>query len=43
MSKTIGIKQKWADKVAKIPVKVVQPANLLPKPSWIRAKLPNHP
>ena len=39
--KTIGIKQKGADKVAKIPVKVVQPETVLPKPSWIRAKLPS--
>ena len=39
----IGQKQKGAEKVARIPIKVQQPAQRLPKPSWIRAKSPFHP
>ena len=39
----IGQKQKGAEKVARIPIKVQQPAQRLPKTSWIRAKSPFHP
>jgi len=38
-----GEKLKGADKVARIPIKVAQPAERLRKPSWIRAKSPFHP
>ncbi len=38
-----GEKLRGADKVARIPVKVVQPAERLRKPKWIRAKSPFHP
>ena len=38
-----GVKHKGAEKVARIPVKVEQPAERLRKPSWIRAKSPFHP
>lgn len=38
-----GEKLKGADKVARIPIKVQQPAERLRKPSWIRAKSPFHP
>ena len=38
-----GEKLKGAEKVARIPVKVQQPAERLRKPSWIRAKSPFHP
>jgi len=38
-----GDKLKGAEKVARIPIKVEQPAVLLRKPSWIRAKSPFHP
>jgi len=38
-----GEKLKGADKVARIPIKVEQPAERLRKPSWIRAKSPFHP
>jgi len=38
-----GEKHKGAAKVARIPVKVQQPAQRLRKPSWIRAKSPFHP
>ncbi len=38
-----GEKLKGAEKVARIPIKVEQPAELLRKPSWIRAKSPFHP
>jgi len=37
-----GEKLKGAEKVARIPVKVEQPAERLRKPSWIRAKSPFH-
>ncbi|MBV8048835.1 MAG: lipoyl synthase [Paludibacterium sp.] len=36
-----GIKQKGADKTARIPIKVVPLAQKLKKPEWIRAKLPS--
>jgi len=38
-----GEKLKGAEKVARIPVKVQQPAERLRKPSWIRARSPFHP
>lgn len=38
-----GEKQKGAEKVARIPIKVQQPTTRLRKPSWIRAKSPFHP
>ncbi len=38
-----GEKLKGAEKVARIPIKVIQPAERLRKPSWIRAKSPFHP
>ena len=38
-----GQKQRGAEKVARIPIKVQQPAQRLRKPSWIRAKSPFHP
>lgn len=38
-----GDKLKGAEKVARIPIKVEQPAERLRKPSWIRAKSPFHP
>jgi lipoic acid synthetase len=38
-----GEKFKGAEKLARIPVKVEQPAERLRKPSWIRAKSPFHP
>lgn len=39
----VGEKHKGAAKVARIPIKVEQPAERLRKPSWIRAKTPFHP
>jgi len=39
----VGEKHKGAEKVARIPVKVEQPAQQLRKPNWIRAKSPFHP
>ncbi len=38
-----GEKLKGAEKVARIPIKVQQPAERLRKPGWIRAKSPFHP
>lgn len=40
-----GEKQRGADKVARIPVKIVPPraAERLPKPAWIRARFPGAP
>ncbi|VAW55701.1 Lipoyl synthase [hydrothermal vent metagenome] len=38
-----GEKLKGAEKVARIPIKVQQPAELLRKPNWIRAKSPFNP
>lgn len=38
-----GDKLKGAEKVARIPIKVEQPAEILRKPNWIRAKSPFHP
>jgi lipoic acid synthetase len=38
-----GEKLKGAEKVARIPIKVKQPAERLRKPGWIRAKSPFHP
>jgi len=38
-----GEKLKGAEKVARIPIKVEQPAERLRKPSWIRARSPFHP
>lgn len=40
---TAGEKLKGAEKVARIPIKVEQPAERLRKPNWIRAKSPFHP
>lgn len=37
------VKQRGAEKVAKIPVKVVSSSSPLPKPSWIRGKFPGTP
>lgn len=39
----VGEKLKGAEKLARIPIKVEQPAARLRKPSWIRAKSPFHP
>ena len=39
----MGEKHKGAEKVARIPIKVEQPAERLRKPDWIRAKSPFHP
>lgn len=39
----VGEKHKGAEKLARIPVKVEQPAERLRKPAWIRAKSPFHP
>ncbi len=39
----VGEKLKGAEKVARIPIKVKQPAERLRKPSWIRARSPFHP
>lgn len=39
----VGEKHKGEAKVARIPIKVEQPAEHLRKPSWIRAKSPFHP
>lgn len=36
-----GVKLKGADKVARIPIKVIPSKNLQRKPRWIRAKAPN--
>lgn len=33
--------QRGADKLARIPIKVIQPAEALRKPAWIRARLPS--
>ena len=38
-----GVKQKGAEKTARIPVKIRQPDTPLRKPAWIRAKNPFHP
>ncbi len=38
-----GEKHTGAEKVARIPIKVKQPAERLRKPDWIRAKSPFHP
>ena len=38
-----GEKHRGAEKVARIPIKVEQPAERLRKPEWIRAKSPFHP
>ena len=38
-----GEKLKGAEKVARIPIKVQQPAERLRKPSWIRMRSPFHP
>lgn len=37
----LGIKQKGADKTARIPIKIVPLEQKLKKPEWIRAKLPS--
>ena len=39
----VGEKHKGEAKVARIPIKVKQPAERLRKPNWIRAKSPFHP
>lgn len=38
-----GVKHKGADKVARIPVKIVKAETSLRKPEWIRARAPAHP
>ncbi|HEY9051490.1 MAG TPA: lipoyl synthase [Gammaproteobacteria bacterium] len=38
-----GVKHKGADKVARIPVKIVKSETSLRKPEWIRARAPAHP
>lgn len=38
-----GEKQRGAEKVSRIPVKVAKTEKLLRKPDWIRAKTPGHP
>ncbi len=38
----VGEKHRGAEKLARIPIKVEQPAERLRKPSWIRAKSPFH-
>ena len=38
-----GVKQRGAEKVARIPIKVEATTERLRKPSWIRAKSPFHP
>lgn len=40
-SKEQGVKHKGAEKLARIPIKVVQPEQTLRKPEWIRAKMPS--
>lgn len=39
----VGKKYKGAEKLARLPIKVEQPAQRLRKPPWIRAKSPFHP
>ncbi|MDH5389287.1 MAG: lipoyl synthase [Gammaproteobacteria bacterium] len=39
----VGEKHRGAEKLARIPIKVEQPAVRLRKPNWIRAKSPFHP
>jgi len=39
---TATVKQKGADKTARIPVKIVQPAEVLKKPDWIRVRAGSH-
>ena len=39
----VGEKYRGAEKLARIPIKVEQPAVRLRKPNWIRAKSPFHP
>ena len=41
MSETIPTKQRAADKLARIPVKIAATDEVLRKPDWIRIKLPN--
>lgn len=40
LSNEQGVKHKGADKLARIPIKVAQPEQVLRKPEWIRAKIP---
>lgn len=35
-------KQRAADKLSRIPIKIAETTNPLPKPDWIRVKLPSH-
>lgn len=42
-NRTLGVKQRGAEKVAKIPVKVTPTLKPQRKPKWIRAKSPAHP
>ena len=35
-----GVKQRGADKTARIPIKIIPTAAPLPKPSWLRVRLP---
>ena len=41
--KQIGVKQRGAEKVSRIPIKVETTVTPLRKPPWIRAKSPGHP
>lgn len=41
MKDKINVKQRAKEKLAKIPVKIIPTDNPLPKPDWIRIKLPN--
>lgn len=43
IKKAPGIKQRGAEKVARIPVKVIPTVKAARKPPWIRAKSPAHP
>ena len=36
-----GVKHRGAEKVARIPIKVIPTENLPPKPPWIRVKVPS--
>ena len=39
---TATVKQKGADKTSRIPVRIVQPAEVLKKPDWIRVRAGSH-
>lgn len=38
----IDTKQRAADKLARIPIKIITSEQRLPKPDWIRIKLPSN-